>query len=289
MNAAVFILFQVVLTFAGSKYAWNSTTNIVLWSLFGAAFFAYVIQQAFCLCTTRERQLFPVQFLRSRTLVLSFTGTAASTTALAVAIFYTPIFFQFTRGDSAIKAAIRLLPLICLYVFSLILSSASLPTIGRYQPLVKITTAAGNIYGYEILVAIGAGMINQTGYSVGAAKVKPHEVPAVLGFMNVAQIGTAAIALSIADGLYQNLGFIGVRDAVSGYGLTSEEIRSALAGAQSSVLSAGNPAVVGLVVTAIAAVITKIWLMVVAAGGVSLLSGILMRREKLQLGLVAGG
>lgn len=306
MNAAVFALFQIVLTFAGSMYAWDSGATIALWAVFGVVIIAYAIQQVFCIFTTPDRRLFPVQFLKSRTLILLFTGTASATTAMVIGIFYTPIFFQFTRGDSAIQAAVRLLTFICLFVFSLLLSSASLPSYGRYQPLyfvsgiliivgsalmhtVKASTSKSNIYGYQVLVAVGAGLVVQTAYSVGAVKVKTHEIPSVIGFMNVAQIGTAALALSIADCIFQNVGFIEVRNALSGYGFNAAQIRSALAGSESAVISGGNPTVAELAIGAIVDVIGKIWFMSIAAGGVILLGSFFMSREKLKLEVVAGG
>lgn len=154
---------------------------------------------------------------------------------------------------------------------------------------IKVDTAKATIYGYEVLIALGAGSITQTGYSVGVTKVDQKDVPNALGFMNVAQIGSAAVSLSIADCIYQNIGFIGIRNALVGYGFTDDLLRGALAGSQSSVLSAGDPAVIELVLEAITATIDKIWFMVVAAGAVCFVCGVFMKHEKLKLEVVAAG
>lgn len=52
---------------------------------------------------------------------------------------------------------------------------------------VKASTSTSAIYGYTVLIAIGAGLAAQTAYSVAPAKVQPHQVPGAIGFINVAQ------------------------------------------------------------------------------------------------------
>lgn len=83
LNALVFTLFQVVLTFAGSKWKWSAPGPIALWASFGACLVLYIIQQYFRIFTTPEKQIFPVHFLKSRTMILLFVGTAAAATGLA--------------------------------------------------------------------------------------------------------------------------------------------------------------------------------------------------------------
>ncbi len=105
---------------------------------------------------------------------------------------------------------------------------------------VTVTTTAAVIYGFEIIIAAGAGLTQQVGYSVVSAKAKPEEVPAALGFINVAQLGSVSIALAISGSVFQNLGFRNLQQALAGYNFSDDELRSALAGAQSGLLSHGD-------------------------------------------------
>lgn len=239
-------------------------------------------------------------------MVLLFIGTATATTGLSLGVYYIPIFFQFTKGDSAIKAAVRLLPFVTVSIFFIMASGAILPVYGRYSPFyigtgvfliiggalmhtVDENTATGAIYGYEVLMAIGTGISGQIGYSVSVVLCKPHEIPSALGFMNVAQIGVIAIALSIAGSIFQNLGYNNLRDALSAYHFSESELRAALGGAKSAILVGGDDMVRKLATDAIVATVSKLWIMVIAAGAVSLVCGILMRPEKLELEHTAGG
>jgi hypothetical protein len=306
LNAAVFSLFMVVLTFAGSTWKWSNAGPIALWACFGASLLAFITQQTFSIFTTPATQLFPLHFLKSRTQILLYVATAASACGLSVAVYYIPLFFQFTHGDSAIRAAIRLLPYITLNIFFVMFTGALLPIIGRYAPFyvvsgifliiggalmhsVSLTTSTSAIYGFEILMAIGSGLAQQNAYSVAVFKVKKHDIQNAIGFINVAQIGTIAISLSIAAAIFQNRGYINLREALDGYGFSDGELRGALAGAQSAVLKGGDLVVAGKAIEAIVKTIDSLRILSIVAGVVTSVAGAAMRWEKLQLDMVSVG
>jgi hypothetical protein len=107
--------------------------------------------------------------------------------------------------------------------------------------------------------------------------------------VNVAQGGSIAIALGIAGSIFQNVGYINLRDALAPYNFTDAELRSALGGAQSVILQAGGETVRRLALDSIVKTVSNMWILTIAAGAVSLVSGMLMKREKLHLELAAGG
>lgn len=300
LNAAVFTLFQVAATFSGSTWKWNSAGPIALWIVFAMTIVLLGVQQFFSLATTPERRLFPIHLLKSRTILLLYFGTAASGTGLTIGVYYIPLFFQFTRGDSAIQAAVRLLPFICILITFVMISGGVLPALGRYMPFYAIAgifliiggalmhtvdseTSKSSIYGFEVLMAIGAGLTMQVAYSVAPAVVEEKDIQGAIGLMNVAQIGTTAIALSIASCVFQNVGFIKLRDALVGHDFTSAEIRAALGGAQSAILAGGDATIRNSAINAIIETIGRVWILTIVAGSVSLISSIFMKRGKLAL------
>lgn len=166
----------------------NSATIIVTLCLSTAFFLLFGVQQIFCLLTTIDCRLLPVQYFKSRTLILQFIESAAAGSPIFIPVYFIPLFFQFTRGDSPIKAAVRLLPFVCFLVFFSLVNGAVMGKEGHYQPwfLVATTliiigsslmytvdehTSAGKIYGYSIILATGAGCIIQTGFIVAQAVV----------------------------------------------------------------------------------------------------------------------
>jgi hypothetical protein len=303
---ATFVLFMVVVTFSGSTYTWGSGSDIALWVVFGIVVIACFTQQAFSIFTTPNRRIFPVHFLKSRTLVLLYVITAAAASANAVTLYYIPLFFQFTRGDSSLEAAVRLLPFMCLFIFGVMLSGGSLPKFGRYSVFYIVggaiaipgaallytideTTSISKIYGYEVLIAFGTGLVFQNAYAIVAAKVDPIDRPNAIGYINVSQIGTIAIALAIAGCVFQNLGFHALREALAGHGFSEAYIQSALAGSISPVFSSGDQQIIGIATTAVAHTIKKVFAMNIAATCVIFIGGLLLKHEKIALDVVAGG
>lgn len=304
--ATTIVLFITVLTFGGSTFAWASGGSIALWVVAGVSLLLFILQQGFQIRTSEEHRIFPVHFLKSRTMVLLFVCTAAAGSAQGVVLYYTPLFFQFTRGDTALQAAVRLLPFICLFIFFVMLAGGSLPVVGRYNlyyfaggcfvlvggallSTIDGTTSAASIYGYEALAASGIGLLFQIGYAVAAAKVDPKDVPKAICYINIAQIGAVAIGLAIAGSLFQNIGVHELEDAFQGRGFPKDFIRSALAGSLSPVFSSHDEAIIQIAVKAVATTIRKVFSMVTAAGALGLVASLFMRFEKLDLAIVAGG
>ncbi|KAM0258029.1 hypothetical protein ACHAQJ_004072 [Trichoderma viride] len=250
--------------------------------------------------------IFPVHFLKSRILILLYVATGSAGAAQGVVLYYIPLFFQFTKGDSPLQAAVRLLPFVCTFIFFVMAAGATLPIVGRYNLYylaggcfiviggallctIDESTSASKIYGYEALSAIGIGLLFQIGYAVAVAKVSPEDEAKAIGFINIAQIGTLAIALAIAGSLFQNVGFNALKSAFAGRHLTDDYIRSALAGTLSPVFSSNDEELIHITIVAIARTIRKIFSTVAAAGALAIISSLLMKFEKIDLSIVAGG
>lgn len=302
--ATCFVLFLVNLSLSGTTYHWNSGAVIGLWVVFGLALLSLIIQQGVPLFTTVEHRIYPVQFLRRRSMVLLYIATACSATGLAVPTYYIPIFFQFTKNDSAIMAAVRLLPFITVNIAFTMISGGLLPVFGYYMPMylasgililiggalsftVNAATSASTIYGYTVLVAVGAGFAGQIAYSIVAVKVKPHELPAAIGFINIAQIGSIAIGLGVAGSVFQNTGYSNLQSALAAFNYSETDLRGALAGVQSVILSSAPDNVRQLALDAIVLTISRMYALLIAAGALSLIGSIFMKREKLQLEMAA--
>lgn len=159
---------------------------------------------------------------------------------------------------------------------------------GALMFVVKPTTSVGAIYGYEILIAVGSGLAAQLAYAIAPAKAKANETSAAIGFINVAQLGSIAIALAISGSIYQNLGLRFLRDALREFDYSQADLKSALAGAKSVILTHSDAHVRELAIGAIVKTISSLYGLVIAAAALTLVSAVLMRREKLQLEVAAG-
>jgi MFS family permease len=233
-------------------------------------------------------------------MVLFYICTSCASSALLVPAYYIPLFFQFTRGDSPIDAAVRLMPLVILAIFSIMLQGGLMPVVGYYMPFylasgifivigsslmftVGVDTDVSNIYGYSALLGIGAGLAAQASYSVAAAKVKPGENQYAVNYINLAQIGSIVISLTIAGTIFQNLAFRNLQHALGGQGFSAAELRAAVAGTKSVILENSSPLVKELAVKAIVDAMKKVYVAAIAAGGTEIICSLFLKREKLFL------
>lgn len=165
-------------------------------------------------------------------------------------------------------AAVRLLPFICVAITFIMLNGSLMPVFGYYVPWyitsgvflilggtlmhsITSTTAASAIYGYSVLLAIGAGSTLQSAYSIAVTEVAPEQIPQAIGFINHAQLGSIVIALTISGTVFQNTALQNLRSALAGSGFRDAEIRGAVAGTQSVIFQTGSEKVRALALEAI--------------------------------------
>ena len=292
----------MALSFGGTTYAWNSGRIIGLFITCGVLFIIFGVQQVYIVFTTEERRIFPIHFLRHRSLLILFAMTSAAATCIFLPIFFIPIYFQFVRSDTALEAGVRLLPFVCLLVFFCMANGAVMSKVGYYMPwylgggilvvigsalMFTVTESSSNsrIYGYSVVLAIGTGSFVQASFSVAQAKVKPHEIPLAVGFITCAQIGGVTIAVAIANSIFLNQSTRGIRQILPDVPL--DTVRNVIAGSGSAFFKSLAPETKTLVLQAIVKSISNVYILAMTAGTLAVLLSLLMKREKLFL--EAGG
>lgn len=285
----------MAISFGGVIYPWNSGQTISCFVVSGVLFIIFGLQQSFCVLTTEENRIFPCQFLKHRTLIILFMQMSASVTIFFVPIYFIPLFFQFTKSDSAIEAGVRLLPMICLLVFAVILNGALMSKYGYYMPwylvggclaligsalmyTVDLDTSNSKIYGYTVLLGIGGGMYAQASFSVAQVKVQPHQIPMAIGFISLAQIGGATIALAIATSVFLNQATHGILAIMPHE--PRRVVEGAVSGAGSTFFQTLDPSVKTAVLGVVAHAISRIYILAITAAALSIVLAVFMSREK---------
>jgi hypothetical protein len=304
LNGAIYAVWVIALTFGGSQWAWTDGRTIAMFVLSGILVVLFLLQQHLMIMTTIRQRIFPLEFLKSRTLLLLWLGTCTTSAAQFIAIYFIPLFFQFTTKDTALHAAVRLLPFITLWFVAMLFSGAALPKVGYYMPwflasgilitvgsalmfTVDATTSPAKVYGYSILMAVGSGLTIQMAYSVGPLKVAINPawgrlmIPDLIGFMNAAQIGSIVHALAISGAVFQNLAFRNLKSSLGPLGFTDLQLRQAISGLKSQVLINSTAQTKSLAVEAIVSAIDRVWILGVAGGGALVIGALFLRREKL--------
>jgi len=306
LGAAVWSLFTVSFTIAGTQWAWSDGRTITLIVVFGALLVVYAVQQTFSIFTSEQTRSFPVHLLKSRAQVLLYVATAANITTLFVVVYFIPIYFQFTHNDSALMAAVRLLPYVAVTVAFNVIAGHLLPRIRYYMPIYVVSgllmtlgsallvayfdpdTPQAHIYGFTVLIGVGTGLTLQIGYAVATLKVPAEDVGDAISLQNVAQIGGTVIALVIAGQVFQSSAVRLLSSALEGQGFGADEIRGAVSGAQSALFAQLDGELRRKAVLAITQAMQKSLILVVVGGAVTTIAGLFMKVERILGDVVVG-
>ncbi|KUI66831.1 Putative HC-toxin efflux carrier TOXA [Cytospora mali] len=302
LSVAGIMTIIMAINFGGTTYAWNSGQTIALFVVSGVIWIAFGIQQAFAIFTTTTQRVFPVHFLRNWNAVLLFICMAAVNTAGFIPIYYVPLYFQFSRGDDAIGAAVRLLPLIIVLSAAILSNGHLMSQFNYFQPWyifgsvltviggvllsrIDVSTPARNIYGYEVLIGIGTGCFIQAGYAVIQAMVAPAEMAYAISFMMLAQLGGIGLGLSIAGSVFINQAVNGLAKMMPG--VSRSDLQLAISGTSSTYFKSLPSAQREAAVDTIVGAMSHTFILVYVGGAVCLCLSVLFTQRKLFKNAVA--
>ena len=157
LSIGAIMCFVMGINFGGTLYAWTSGQIIALFVLAGILLIAFAIQQQFAWLTTTSERMFPTHFLKIIEADLLIIAAGGCIAAGFIPIYYIPVYFQFTRGDTAIQAAVRLLPLITLLSAAIMANGYLMSKLGYYQPWYLIGSAlalAGNVLLCKCIIGV---------------------------------------------------------------------------------------------------------------------------------------
>jgi hypothetical protein len=307
LGAGVWTSFLLALTMAGGQWPWRDGRTIATLVVFGVTVVLYAVQQSVPLFTTVENRSYPVHLLRQRTQILLYITTAAGITSLYITVYFVPLYFQFVSGDSALVAAVRLLPFLVVCITVNLASGYFLSTIKIYMLMYVISsvfitiggallvaylhpeTPSGTIYGLLVILAVGTGLAMLSGFAVTTLTLDVKDAGSGLALQNVAQIGTQVIALAIAGQVFRYAAFRNLTSVLAGKGFSEGDIESAIAGASSDLFGRLEGELRVEAISAITRAMQTTFVLVPVAGGVMLLAGLCMKREKLLGHAVAVG
>ncbi|KAF2150682.1 MFS general substrate transporter [Myriangium duriaei CBS 260.36] len=241
----------MAISFGGALFDWQSGSIIALFAVSAVLIICFAVQQVFLIFTRIEDRIFPVHYVSNFNAVLLFISTAAVNTAAFIPIYYTPIYFQFTRGDGALESAVRLLPLIFILAAVIFLNGQIITRCGYYQDWylfggvllliggvfmsrINADTSTGYIYGMEVLIAIGAGCSVQAGYTVIYCFIKPEDGSNGISWISLAQLGGIAVGLSVAGSVFVNRAVIRLHHVLPD--MDRSDLIAAVSGTSSGVL-----------------------------------------------------
>lgn len=158
--------FTMAVNFGGTTYAWNSGSEIALWVMSGVLLIVMVLVTMYHPLVSAENKMYPSHekactcepssaalldiWCHDCTYLVPQCHTPAAANRMQTTAYYIPLYFQFTKvlsfvsgasrcsnafqGDSALGAAVRLLPFIVMIVFFALVNGGLMPKLGYYMP-----------------------------------------------------------------------------------------------------------------------------------------------------------
>ena len=283
------------ISFGGSIYAWGSGQIIGLFVCSGVLWIAFIVQQAWCITTTKANRLFPVDFLKSWEMNVLFAQMAAGQVIVYLPIYFIPLYFQFVRNDSALEAGVRLLPFVLLLVFAVMFNGAMMGKLGYYMPwyllgsvlsliggallhTISVDSSTSHVYGYSALTAFGVGLFSQAGFPIAQVKVARETISQAVAYIGVAQVGGIALALTISNSIFLNTASNRIADIIQA---PLDQVQQAISGAGGSFFMTLSDADRARVLVSIVQSIDDVYIMVITAGVLTVILSLFMKREKL--------
>ncbi|WQF87797.1 Putative major facilitator superfamily, MFS transporter superfamily [Colletotrichum destructivum] len=300
VNAVVFLAgsacLTVVLTFGGVVYPFRSGTVIALWTVTGVLLVAFIVMLKMHPLVSKENRLYPVHFFKQQTLINMQLQVFLSSGIVLAMTYFIPLYFQFVKGDGALDAGVRLLPLIMFMVVASMVNGFLMPRYGlipvwyiggsslaligtALMYTVNDTTPNANIYGYNVLVGAGTGCYIVAGFAIVQSLVPVYDVANAVGAMTIAQDLGMVLFLAISGSLFHNLAVDKVGKALPDVSPT--EIGNLIAGSSSSAFQTLTDAEKALVIPEIANAMTSIWAFFLAAAALSVVCSLPLLRTKL--------
>jgi MFS family permease len=126
--------FSMSISFGGTLFAWNSGSEIALLVITGILLIAFILVTIYHPGVSAENKLLPVGFMRTRDLIILPLQSAIVAGGMFTTLYYTPLLFQFTKGDGPLQGGVRILPFIGSLVVLALVNAALMPKLGYYMP-----------------------------------------------------------------------------------------------------------------------------------------------------------
>ncbi|KAK8091237.1 Major facilitator superfamily domain- general substrate transporter [Apiospora phragmitis] len=291
------IAFIMALQFGGTVYAWESASEIILWVFTGVLAIAFVLSHIFHPFIDAENRYYPAHMLRNRKLGVLQLATFAAPGAVYVPIYYLPLYFQFARGDSAVDAAVRLLPFVFMVVAMSIINGALTSKLGYIFPwflaggllsvaggalmfTVSHETSNSAIYGYSVVLGLGGGCLLMSAFGCVAAVIEEEDVFNAVGVLSIAQGLGIVFFVSTSGIIFQNLRINYIKPLLPP-GFTGHT-SGILAGSSSPEYQTFSEEVRDAISQAIVTAMSRVYTLSIAAGSLTVLSSFLLGGSKVE-------
>ena len=274
----------IALSYAGTKYAWDSGFVIGLFVAFGVCFGLFITDQVY----RKHAATFPPRIIKQRSVVAGFIFSMCCNSCMNVLEYYMPTYFQAVRGYSPAESGIMMLPVAIAFPIAVVMSGAATSMFGYYTPSMllgsvllplagglmttwKVDSTRTQMILYSGIAGFAGGIAFQSPQSAVQASLSDADGPMGLSIILFAQNFGPALFVSIAQTIFTNQLSTNLKDLAPGVNATS--IENMGLGQLKATLGEGN---MEKVLDGLDKSLVQTWYLVIALGCASMIGSVLM-------------
>ena len=214
------ICLLMALQWAGTTYPWSDGRIITLLTVFAVLLVVFIVAQ---IVQNDRNTTVPKHIVKNRNMAFGTLFAFCQGAAFNLYIFYIPLYFQAIKNATPIRSGLDYLPLIFINAVAILIAGSLTSKIGYNTPwiwassvlmsigaglltLLRVNSNTGQWVGYQILFAVGSGLGLQQPFVTAQTVLPLDDIGPGTGVMMFAQLGGAAIFVSVALNVFtQNL------------------------------------------------------------------------------------
>jgi hypothetical protein len=146
---------------------------------------------------------------------------------------------------------------------------------------ISATSSRGTVCGFAIINLIGGGLIVQLPFTVGQVKADPKDVRSVNTLLTTAQMFGLAVSLGVATTLFVNIAVPATTLLLPGS--TKDVVYASIEGIRSESFSTLPNSFREEILKVVAMSLAKVFYLLVAGGGLGLVTALMLNQERLAL------
>lgn len=212
------VLVLIAISWGGAEYPWSSAAVLAPLIIGIVLLIVFIVVEAKLI----SLPLIPMYIFKDRTVAASMATTFANGSAFYATLYYLPQYFQVVRQESPIQSGVDMLPLTFVQVFFSFLSGFLVSKTGDYKwnlmagffiwtiglgvmSSIGPDTSKAKIYGYQVLIAVGAGQTFQTSLIAIQASVARKDMATATGCRNFLRMLGGTVALAVCTAIINNV------------------------------------------------------------------------------------
>lgn len=215
--APAMIQLLLALQYAGNQFAWNSATVIGLFCGAGVTFIVFLGWE----WHKKDTAMIPFSIMGKRVVYSSCIAFGFLLSAVYVALYYIPIYFQVVKGTSPTMSGVYLFPSIMLQLSGAVVAGALVPKLGYFTPFIiaggvlmtiasglfstfDVATSTGKWVGYQLLLGAGEGIALQMPVIAVQNCITPAQIPTAMALVMFSSTLGGALFLSFSQTILTN-------------------------------------------------------------------------------------